>query len=59
MIQIPIPDIRGRQVDVAPWPEKIDEEGVVHFINNERPEYYNMKNEIVRPDIVIYLFIGR
>ncbi|KAE8395867.1 FAD/NAD(P)-binding domain-containing protein [Aspergillus alliaceus] len=54
LIQIPIPDTRGRQVDVAPWPEEIDEEGVVHFVNNERPEYYKMKNQIVRPDIVIY-----
>jgi len=53
LIQTPTPDIRGRQVDLAPWPDKIDGNGVIHFRDNHRPEHERMKNEAVKPDVMI------
>ncbi|KAF3065168.1 Dimethylaniline monooxygenase [N-oxide-forming] 2 [Daldinia childiae] len=44
----------GRQVDLAPWPERIDETGTVIFRDNKRPEYAYMKDENIKPDIVIF-----
>jgi dimethylaniline monooxygenase (N-oxide forming) len=53
LVQIPVPDTGGKQVDLAPWPREIDRDGVVHFVNNHRPEFDRLKDEKVRPDIVI------
>ena len=50
----PVPDLHGRQVDLASWPMRIDEKGLVHFTNNGRPEFERMKDEQVKPDIVIF-----
>ncbi|KAI1805028.1 FAD/NAD(P)-binding domain-containing protein [Daldinia bambusicola] len=44
----------GRQVDVAPWPERIDETGAVVFRESDRPEYAQMKNETIKPDVVVF-----
>ncbi|KAI8959277.1 FAD/NAD(P)-binding domain-containing protein [Daldinia sp. FL1419] len=45
---------QGRQVDVAPWPERIDESGTVVFKDNGRPEYAHMKNHNIKPDIIVF-----
>ncbi|KAL7624906.1 hypothetical protein AAE478_004120 [Parahypoxylon ruwenzoriense] len=47
-------DTQGRQVDLAPWPEYIDENGVVVFRDNGRPEYVFMKDQVVKPDVVVF-----
>lgn len=54
LIQTPVPETNGRQVDLAPWPTGFDSRGVVQFTNNGRPEYDRMKGEEVKPDIVIF-----
>lgn len=53
MIDIPPPDLKGRQIQLAPFPEYISEDGVVHFRDNGRPEYQMIKNVVCRPDIVV------
>ncbi|KAH6985322.1 dimethylaniline monooxygenase [Ilyonectria destructans] len=53
LVQIPVPKTNGKQVDLAPWPKKIDSEGVVHFIRNGRPEFDRMRDERIKPDIII------
>ncbi|KAI5924405.1 hypothetical protein F4810DRAFT_709742 [Camillea tinctor] len=45
---------RGRAIDVAPWPARIDAAGRAHFRDNGRPEYAHMARETVRPDVVVY-----
>ncbi|KAM7185608.1 hypothetical protein V8F20_011742 [Naviculisporaceae sp. PSN 640] len=54
LIQVPVADTHGRQIDLAPWPEKIDKQGVVHFRDNGRVEYTRLKDEVIKPDIVIF-----
>ena len=49
----PLPDA-GRYIDVAPWPSHFDENGVVHFKKSERPEYDDLKDDIIKPDVLIY-----
>lgn len=51
--QVPIIDTHGRKIDLAPWPESINEDGVVSFIENGRPEAEVMKKVICKPDVVI------
>lgn len=54
IIAIPPVDTHGRQIDLAPWPERIDEDGIVHFRDNKRPEYERMKDAKIKPDIVVF-----
>ncbi|KAI1144790.1 FAD/NAD(P)-binding domain-containing protein [Nemania diffusa] len=55
IVSIPPPiETKGREIDVAPWPEYIDKDGAVHFMNNGRPEYHYMKNQVVKPDMVVF-----
>ncbi|KAI0160025.1 FAD/NAD(P)-binding domain-containing protein [Hypoxylon sp. FL1284] len=44
----------GQQVDLAPWPERIDENGVVIFKDNGRPEYARMRDDVIKPDVVVF-----
>ncbi|EQL03283.1 dimethylaniline monooxygenase [Ophiocordyceps sinensis CO18] len=53
IVQKPVPDTQGKQVDLAPWPESIDGSGIAHFRDTGRPESDRMKKEIVKPDMVI------
>lgn len=53
IVQTPVPDTNGRHVDLAPWPKEIDGEGVVHFLDNQRPEFSRLGREKIKPDIVI------
>jgi dimethylaniline monooxygenase (N-oxide forming) len=54
MVSLPEQDTKGRQIDVAPWPDHIDADGFVHFQDNGRPEYQVMKHVACKPDIVVY-----
>lgn len=54
IVQAPIKDTGGRQIDLAPWPDSVSHAGVVRFANSERPEYERIKSDSVRPDIVVY-----
>ncbi|KAF6806615.1 dimethylaniline monooxygenase [Colletotrichum musicola] len=47
-------DTKGRYIDVAPWPEYVDDNGVMHFVDNGRPEAEKMKGIVVKPDIVLF-----
>ena len=38
---------------MAPWPEEIDENGYVRFTNNGSKEYNRLKDERIKPDIVV------
>lgn len=53
VVQMPIADTKGRKIDLAPLPTKIDESGVVHFRENGRPEADVMRSKICKPDLVI------
>ncbi|KAI1099823.1 FAD/NAD(P)-binding domain-containing protein [Jackrogersella minutella] len=44
---------KGRKIDLAPWPDRIDDTGAVVFKDNGRPEYALMKDEVIKPDVVI------
>ncbi|KAF2434419.1 dimethylaniline monooxygenase [Tothia fuscella] len=52
--QVPIPDTCGRVIDLAPWPDYIDEHGVVHFTENGRAEAETMRKKICRPHVLIF-----
>ncbi|RYP50897.1 hypothetical protein DL769_010891 [Monosporascus sp. CRB-8-3] len=54
LVDTPVRDTDGRHIDVAPWPDYIDEDGIVHFRNNGRPEYLAMKDQKIKPDILIF-----
>ncbi|KAK4641294.1 LOW QUALITY PROTEIN: hypothetical protein QC761_0100770 [Podospora bellae-mahoneyi] len=54
LIQVPIVEIGGRHIDLAPWPTHFDEQGIVHFRNNNRPEFRRLKGQRIKPDVVIF-----
>ncbi|OCL07498.1 hypothetical protein AOQ84DRAFT_398435 [Glonium stellatum] len=51
ILQVPLTDTKGRQIDLAPWPECIDKNGVVHFQDTGRPEAQRMRTVRCKPDI--------
>lgn len=55
LINVELRPTGGRRIDLAPWPTHFDEEGVVHFEENERPESKVMSREKgIRPDVVVF-----
>lgn len=55
LINIELRPTQGRKIDLAPWPSHLDDEGIVHFEKNGRPESRKMEaEEPVRPDVVIF-----
>ncbi|KAK0612524.1 hypothetical protein B0T17DRAFT_543883 [Bombardia bombarda] len=54
LIQVPVADTHGRHIDLAPWPSRVDSNGLVRFLNNGRPEYDRLKDEEIKPDIVVF-----
>lgn len=55
LINVELRPTGGKKIDLAPWPTHVDEEGVVHFEENDRPESKAMRREKgIRPDIVIF-----
>ena len=53
MLETPL-DPPGRPIDVAPYPTHIDEQGVAHFADNGGPEYPRIKDQTIKPDVVIF-----
>jgi dimethylaniline monooxygenase (N-oxide forming) len=53
LVQTPIPDTHGKQVDLAPLPKRIDKRGVVEFVDNGRPEYGRIKLQTIQPDVIV------
>ncbi|KAG4255529.1 hypothetical protein FPRO03_14114 [Fusarium proliferatum] len=53
LVQTPIPDTNGKQVDLAPLPKRIDKRGVVEFVDNGRPEYERIKLQTIQPDVIV------
>ncbi|KAK4442431.1 hypothetical protein QBC34DRAFT_454911 [Podospora aff. communis PSN243] len=54
LLQIPILPTHGRHIDLAPWPSHIDRTGTVHFQPTNRPESHRLRNETIKPDILIF-----
>ncbi|CAP65622.1 uncharacterized protein PODANS_6_11110 [Podospora anserina S mat+] len=54
LIQVPIAETGGRHIDLAPWPTHFDEQGIVHFRSNNRPEFHRLKGQRIKPDVVIF-----
>ena len=54
IISVPLEPTHGRHIDLAPWPEYIDSDGIVHFRTTNRPESERMKQVKVQPDLVIF-----
>lgn len=52
-VQTPIPDTKGRQVDLAPFPKQFDRNGAVQFIDNGRPEFKRMQGQNIQPDLLV------
>lgn len=40
-------------MDLAPLPKNINKDGTVEFFDNGRPEYERLKDQIIRPDMVV------
>lgn len=49
-----LPDTDNRIIDLAPWPSHIAEDGVVHFIDNGRPEAERMRDVKRKVDVLIF-----
>lgn len=55
LINVPIQPTGGRKIELAPWPSHFDENGVVHFRKNDRPESKRMEaDKSIKPDLVIF-----
>ncbi|KEF51282.1 uncharacterized protein A1O9_12632 [Exophiala aquamarina CBS 119918] len=48
-----IPDTNGRTIDLAPWPDHIDKDGIIHFVDNGRPEAKRMSRIKRKVDMMI------
>lgn len=54
IIDLPRIDTKGRTIDFAPFPEYVDEDGIIHFQMNDTQESKIMETSRVKPNIVIY-----
>ena len=45
IINVPIKDTQGRNIDVVNWPKEVDTDGYMHFDN---------PNTSVKPDVVVF-----
>ncbi|KAJ4423378.1 hypothetical protein N0V82_001981 [Gnomoniopsis sp. IMI 355080] len=55
LINVPIEPTGGRKIELAPWPSHIDENDIVHFRKNDRPESKRMETmKAIKPDLVIF-----
>ncbi len=54
VVSAPVRDTGGRHIDVAPWPERIDEDGIAHFRDNGRPEYAAVSDQRIKPDVLVF-----
>ncbi|KAH8593605.1 hypothetical protein B0O99DRAFT_206776 [Bisporella sp. PMI_857] len=52
--QIPLPETNNRVIDLAPWPSHIDDDGIIHFTENGRPEAERMRNVKRKVDVLVF-----
>lgn len=53
ILDTPVQD-PGRYIDVAPFPAGFDADGVAEFVDNGRPEYQRIRDQKIKPDVVIF-----
>ena len=53
LFRTPAPDLRGRVIDLTSWPTHVDSTGRMHFRDDGSPEHERMRDEVIRPDVVI------
>ena len=53
-IDLPRIDVKDQRVEFAPWPEYIDDEGIIHFKKNDSVESKYIETRKIKPDVVIY-----
>ncbi len=51
---VPEPDLKGRMIDLTSWPTHVDDSGRMHFMDNGSPEYLRLKDEVIKPDVVVF-----
>ncbi|KAI0480692.1 hypothetical protein GGR56DRAFT_627165 [Xylariaceae sp. FL0804] len=54
LVRMRTADTKGRGLDVAPFPERVDAEGIVHFRDTGRREYEYIKTQRIKPDVVVF-----
>ncbi|EXJ66093.1 uncharacterized protein A1O5_10708 [Cladophialophora psammophila CBS 110553] len=54
IIDLPRIDTKGRTVKFAPFPEYVDDEGVIHFQKNDTQESKHIETLKIKPDVVIF-----
>lgn len=53
-INVPIQDTKGRVIDVSQWPERVDNEGVMHFKHKAGESREETRDRAVNPDVVVF-----
>ncbi|ROT41045.1 dimethylaniline monooxygenase [Sodiomyces alkalinus F11] len=53
ILHTPVED-SDKIIDLAPFPSHIDPSGVAHFQDNGREEYHSIKNQLIKPDVLIF-----
>ncbi|KAL2754064.1 hypothetical protein ACRALDRAFT_1032042 [Sodiomyces alcalophilus JCM 7366] len=53
LLHTPVED-SDKIIDLAPFPSRIDPSGVAHFEDNGRDEYHRIKNQVIKPDVLIF-----
>lgn len=53
IIDLPRIEQKGRTIEFAPWPESIDNDGIIHFKKNDSVESKYIETQTIKPDIVI------
>jgi dimethylaniline monooxygenase (N-oxide forming) len=51
--QVPLTPTYGKKIDLAPWPESVDQMGIVNFTENGRKEADTMRKVICKPNLLI------
>ncbi|RDW75528.1 FAD protein [Coleophoma cylindrospora] len=54
ILQVNLPDTKGRVIDMAPWPSHIDEDGIIYFTESRRPEAEKMRYVRRKVDVLIF-----
>lgn len=53
-INIPIQDTKGRVIDVFPWPDRVDHDGVMHFRHKADESLEETRDRALKPDVVVF-----
>ena len=53
LVQTPMPNTDGKMIDLAPWPDYIDKDGILHFVDNGRLEIRSMPQINRKVDMLV------